>query len=290
VNPGRGLTEKLVQARGGRFRTVQAGSGEPLVVFESGLGAGASLWAEVQRQVAAHTATLAYDRAGHALSRPAKDARLFADLNADLEALLDAVGHEGPVILVGQSWGGPIIRAFAHHTRRPVAGLVIVDGTNSTAMTEEQAKGLSVFFTILGKASWLQLHRRWRGRLLKGITAGLAEDDSKRVLRDMNSGRSVRAGAAEAKGLAIELPRMADVEERGFPEGASVTFMSATVAEPGTEEMRARFVARQAAEAERFGARLVVVDTSRHDIHMQEPARVAEEILRIVQQTVGAKT
>lgn len=283
MNPGRGLTERLVTARGRRFRTVHAGSGEILVVFESGLGAGASLWAEVQRQVAQRTATMSYDRAGHGRSTPAKDGRTFADLSADLEAVLDALGQEGPVVLVGQSWGGPAVRAFAHHTRRPVAGLVLVDGTNSGAMTAEHAEPLRVFFRILGALSWLQLHRRWRGKLLRGITVGLAEDDSARVLRDMNSGRSVRAGAAEAAGLATEVGRLPALEARGFPAGAAVTFLSATVAEPGSEEIRARFVAAQAAEAEAVGGRLVVVGTSRHDIHMQEPALVADEVLRIVE-------
>jgi pimeloyl-ACP methyl ester carboxylesterase len=264
-------------------RTVQAGSGEPLVVFESGLAAGASLWAAVQRQVAVHTATLSYDRAGLGGSTRARDGRRFADINADLEAVLEAVGHDGPVLLVGQSWGGPIIRAFAQSTSRPVAGLVLVDGTKSNLMTSLQAKGLRVYFGLLAKLSWLRLHRRLRGKLLAGITAGLAPDDSARVIRDMLSGKAARSGAAEARGLEAEIGLLDALEARGFPAGTPVTFMGATVAEPGTEEMRQRFVAAQQAEAETLGHRFVRVDTSRHDIHMQEPGLVADEIVALVE-------
>lgn len=287
-DPGRGLTAERVTANGRRFHTVRAGDGEPLVVFEAGLAAGASLWAEVQRKVAEHTATLAYDRAGYGGSQRAKDGRRLADFNADLEAVLDAIEHDGPVILVGQSWGGPTIRAFSHYTRRPVAGLVIVDGTNSTVVGPTEGKGLRVFFGILGKLTWVQLHRKPRGKLLKGITAGLDADDSKRVVRDMLRARSVRAGAAEARGFEVEIDGgLAALEAKGFPPGVPVTFMGAAVAEPGTEEMRARFIASQQEEAEALGHRYVRVDDSRHDIHMQRPDLVIQEVLALVERRRG---
>ncbi|HVV75628.1 MAG TPA: alpha/beta hydrolase [Mycobacteriales bacterium] len=283
IDPGRDLTEHSVTIKGRRVRTVQAGTGEPLVVFESGLGAPAELWVEVQRQVSATTATLAYDRAGVGGSKRVKGPRLFADINADLEAVLTEIRYDGPLILVGQSWGGPIVRAFAQQTRRPVAGVVLVDGTNSHAMTTDLGEALSAFFSLLSLASRIGLHRRWRGKMLKGTTAGLAPEDQLRVKTGMLRSSAQRGGADEAKGLVSELDNLAGIEDRGFPAGTPVTFMSATVAEPGTEETRERFVARQKAEAESGGHRHVVVDTSRHDIHMQEPALVADEILMLVE-------
>jgi pimeloyl-ACP methyl ester carboxylesterase len=273
----------MVQARGRTFRTVRAGGGTPLVVFDSGLGTGASAWAEVQRQVAARTATLSYDRAGLGGSTPVKDGRRLTEINADLEAVLDTIGYDGPVVLVGQSWGGPVIRAFSHHTRRRVAGLVLVDGTKSGLMTPEQSQGLRVYFGLLGKLSRVGLHRKLRTKLIDNITSGMTPADGKRVIRDMASGKGCRGGAEEAKGLAVEVPLLADLEARGFPEGAQVTLMAATVAEKGTEDMRARFVTSQADEAEAGGHRLVVVTDSRHDIHMHQPTLVADEVIALVE-------
>jgi pimeloyl-ACP methyl ester carboxylesterase len=287
LDPGSGLTERFVTARGRRMRTVQAGSGTPLVVFESGLAAAASVWSDVQRRVSAHTATLSYDRAGIGGSKRARDGRRFADLNADLEAVLDALGHDGPVLLVGQSWGGPIVRAFSHFTTRPVAGLVIVDGTRSQVLTSKEGKALRVYFGLLGKLSRLGLHRRFRAKLLVGITGGLSDEDGARVLRDMLRGNAARAGAAECKGLAEEADELGALEARGFPAGVPVTFLGAGHAEPGTEEMRDRFLAGQRKEAERLRQRFVLVTGSRHDIHMHRPDVVAAEI--VAQMRGGAR-
>lgn len=283
LEPGTGLTEELVIARGRRFRAVRASSGEPLVVFESGLGTGASAWAAVQREVAKRTATLALDRAGIGGSQPAKDGRRFTDINSDLEAVLDAVGYGGPLILVGQSWGGPIMRAFSHHTRRPLAGVVLVDGTKATVMTSKEGNGLRVYFGLLGKLSRVGLHRKLRGRLIDNITSGMSDEDGARVIRDMMSARAARAGAAESAGLAAEADELGALEDRGFPDGVPVTLLAAAQAEAGTEEMRARFVASQRAEGEALGQRIVVVPDSRHDIHMHKSQLVVDEILRLVE-------
>jgi hypothetical protein len=49
LDPGPGLTEERIQLLDDRLvRTVVAGLGEPLVVFEAGIGVGASVWVTVQ--------------------------------------------------------------------------------------------------------------------------------------------------------------------------------------------------------------------------------------------------
>lgn len=284
MKPGRGLTARVVKARGRRFNTVHAGTGGPLVIFESGLAASSPLWAEVQRQVAQHTATMSYDRAGHGGSSLSKDGRLFADLNADLEAVLDAIGQEGPLILVGHSWGGPTMRAMAHHTRRPVAGVVVVDGTNAASLKPDGAKMLQDLFAFLSLLGRVQLHRRLHGKLLKGVADGLPAEDKKRALRSLASARTVRAGAAETKGMFVEQANLAELQAKGFPAGAVVTILGAGVADPGGEEIRADFLAMHEQEAKTFGARYVLVENSRHDIHMHEPTLVANEVLRVLEE------
>jgi hypothetical protein len=77
------------------------------------------------------------------------------------------------------------------------------------------------------------------------------------------------------------------LEARGFPAGVPVTFLGAGHAEPGTEEMRDRFLAGQRKEAERLRQRFVLVTGSRHDIHMHRPDVVAAEI--VAQMRGGAR-
>ncbi|WP_293901370.1 alpha/beta hydrolase [Phenylobacterium sp.] len=116
---------------GGRaLRVVRAGpeAATPLIVFEHGAFGCAADWAVVQEKLAARSlASLAYDRAGLGHSDPGPEPRDGRAINDDLEALLDALGETRPILLVGHSMGGLMVRLFALERTRPVAGLVFVD-------------------------------------------------------------------------------------------------------------------------------------------------------------------
>lgn len=277
------LTDVVVTARGRRFRTVRAGEGSPLVVFESGLGTSAAAWSYVQRKIAEKTATLSLDRAGIGGSDPAKDSRLLVDINADLEAILDELGESGPLILVGQSWGGPIMRSFSHFTKRPIAGIVLVDGTKSPALGVKEGQGLKAFFGIMALLSRVGLHGPMRKKMINDPVSGLPKEDGDRILKSMMAGKTIRGSAAEAAGLAIEVDGgLAALEARNFPAGVPVTLMAAAVIDKGNEEIRPRFVESQRAEAKEHGYRYVLVEDSRHDIHWHKPDLVVDEIQRLL--------
>lgn len=117
---------------GGRaLRAVRAGpaaSNHPLIVCEHGAFGCASDWAVVQERLAARgLRSLAYDRAGLGHSDPGPEPRDGRASNDDLEALLAALGEEGPILLCGHSMGGLTVRLFAMERERPVVGLVLVD-------------------------------------------------------------------------------------------------------------------------------------------------------------------
>ena len=103
------------------------GSGSPVVVLESGLGAGAWGWRSIQPDMAKTTRVCSYDRAGYGLSDEAKYPRDIDALAADLGAVVKAAGHGRPVVLVGHSLGGPIVRQYAYGHPKLVAGMVLVD-------------------------------------------------------------------------------------------------------------------------------------------------------------------
>ncbi|MEV5835896.1 alpha/beta hydrolase [Nocardia sp. NPDC052112] len=108
----------------------ESGTGDTWVVFESGAGAGRTLWDRVVPLLADIAHTVAYDRAGRGRSGSAAQPQTIDDMSATLVALVQAL-TSGRVILVGHSMGGLIVRRAAE-TLSP-AGLVLIDPTPEAA-------------------------------------------------------------------------------------------------------------------------------------------------------------
>lgn len=118
---------RLIDIGGCRLHLREAGSGSPAVVLESGLAASSLSWSFVQPEVAKFTTACSYDRAGFAWSSPCSTPRTAQTMAAELNVLLERAGHTGPFILVGHSFGGLLIRAYAFLYPQNVAALVFVD-------------------------------------------------------------------------------------------------------------------------------------------------------------------
>jgi pimeloyl-ACP methyl ester carboxylesterase len=123
TRPGR-----LVRLDDGRvMNLVCSGRGAPTVLLESGFGAGAFAWGQVQPIVAAKTRACSYDRAGYGFSDVGPSPRDGAAIARDLDAALRKAGERGPFVIVGHSSGGLYARLFAARRLREAAGLVLVD-------------------------------------------------------------------------------------------------------------------------------------------------------------------
>lgn len=132
---------ELVDIGGRRLRVVRQGvlSDKPLIVLECGAFGCAADWAVVQdRLTAKGLANLAYDRAGLGFSDPGPAPRDGAAIAADLEALLAALGETGPVILVGHSMAGLLLRVFTPRNRDRVVGVVLVDAVTPELILERE--------------------------------------------------------------------------------------------------------------------------------------------------------
>src|SRR4051812_11989969 len=103
------------------------GAGSPPVVFDAALGGSSLSWTRVQPAVAAFTTACAYDRAGFGWSDAGPLPPTAGRIAAELHELLTAAGIEPPYVLVGHSFGGLTIRAYASSHPANVAGLVFVD-------------------------------------------------------------------------------------------------------------------------------------------------------------------
>ena len=130
------------------------GSGSPTVVLISGTGGAADEWTglpppptpstsgtsavAVLPALSADTRVCAYDRPGTTLedgalspSTPVAQPTTARQGVQDLRDLLEAAGEDGPVLLVGASWGGMIAQLYARTYPRQVVGLVLVDSAST---------------------------------------------------------------------------------------------------------------------------------------------------------------
>ena len=103
------------------------GEGSPTVVLESGIAGSSLSWAFVESRLKGCTQVCTYDRSGLGWSAALSGPRTVEQMVSELVQALEQAGLAGPYILVGHSFGGLLIRAFAHFHADRVAGLVFVD-------------------------------------------------------------------------------------------------------------------------------------------------------------------
>jgi pimeloyl-ACP methyl ester carboxylesterase len=103
------------------------------VVFESGAGGGSADWLKVRSLLPAGIKTLAYDRAGTGRSGAGVLPRTMAQEVFELHQLIDARA-KGPVLLVGQSIGGLLVRLYTEKYGGNVRGLILVDPTHESTV------------------------------------------------------------------------------------------------------------------------------------------------------------
>src|SRR4051812_21716932 len=117
----------LVDAGGHKLHLNIQGSGSPNVIFENGSGDFSFIWSLVQPEVSKFTKTVSYDRAGYAWSEPGPQPRTSQQICLELNTALKNAGVPPPYILVGQSFGGFLVRAFARYYPKEVLGMVLVE-------------------------------------------------------------------------------------------------------------------------------------------------------------------
>jgi pimeloyl-ACP methyl ester carboxylesterase len=126
------LLDELVGIEGGRVHVRCAGSGAVTVVLISGFEAGSAAWAAVEPAISARTRVCSYDRPGTGTSDPATSIATFSTQAHDLHDLLTTVGEPGPYVVVGHSFGGAEAVSFAFAFSGEVTGLVLVDASPVT--------------------------------------------------------------------------------------------------------------------------------------------------------------
>ncbi|RXJ04400.1 alpha/beta hydrolase [Anaerobacillus alkaliphilus] len=105
------------------------GSGNQMVVLESGYGDDSSAWDLIVSEVSEFAEVLVYDRAGLGKSERSTSPRTSREMVKELHILLHTLELKPPYIFVGHSFGGVNVRLYATEYPEDVAGLVLVDTT-----------------------------------------------------------------------------------------------------------------------------------------------------------------
>ena len=169
----------LVDVDGHRMHLQVSGNQHrgPTVVLEAGMGSFSSNWHWVQQELASHVRSVAYDRAGLGWSErsPApRDARTIA---IELRVALREAGIEPPFVLVGHSFGGLPVRAFAEEFPADTAGLVLADASHPDQWvrwpTPHADTLLAASQRVLAVLGWVGLLRALD--LSRQVSAGLPD-------------------------------------------------------------------------------------------------------------------
>ncbi|MFD5215995.1 alpha/beta fold hydrolase [Microbacterium sp. NPDC058345] len=284
LDPGAGLDEQIVELPDGRrIRTIRAGDGfGPLIVLEAGMSAPAACWAHTQRELSTFARTLSYDRAGYGGSDVDRSDRTLERLAEDLTSLLDAIGESEPVVLVGHSWGGPIIRCFADRHPERVAGMVFVDATVAELMTPGIVRLNLVSFRV--NALLARLRRGdliVRAMLPDGFADTISSDDQALFARDYAGAQAMAAGRREAQQITPAVPLLERLEAAGTPDVPTVSLQGGKTTR-ATAKLRPRWNAIAASLMETVPqGRVIVVDDAGHMIPQERPDVVHEAILEV---------
>ena len=120
------------------------GSGTPIVILEADLDQYGSLsWVSVQGEIGRFTRACSYDRAGILWSEPGPRPRDGEMIASELGAVLDAVGEDGPYVLVGHAFGGAYVRIFAGQNPEDICGMVLVESSHPEMLTRFEDVGLA---------------------------------------------------------------------------------------------------------------------------------------------------
>jgi pimeloyl-ACP methyl ester carboxylesterase len=297
----------------------QQGSGQPVVVLESGVVATSISWSLVQSPLAAFSTVCSYDRAGlgwsevrdrigseargpdgNDLRSRNSGSRTLDQMLSELDALLHNANLALPFVLVGHSFGGLLVRAFAHAYPERVAGLVLVDpvslafwGSGSQTNADRVRAGarlsrrgalLACIGVVRAALSALNAGGRWFPKQIAHVTArqgtGLMENLAKQIAKLPREQHSVvRAHWSRAKGflaMAEYLEALPACAAAGLamsvPAKIPVTILSA--ADATVDELRERDA--WAAQSD-HGRHIQVPETS-HWIQLERPELIVAEV------------
>jgi len=283
----------------------------PLVVLESGIGDFSVEWSLVQPEIAKAARVCSYDRAGDGWSEMGPHPRTFKQIVFELHTLLDRAGERPPYVMVGQSYGGWLVRTYRATYPSEVAGIVLVDGGDddperlmpdgSVGRASALARGVPVpAIRTSGPLRIADIPAGALAAMRSGIAATVqhANDPPRdRLPDDAKQMRTWALGqighvAAGVNPVEVEEIALLRKERTDNPqEYGDMPLIVITRGLPESDSTAAREAARREAHkaiasASRRG-RWLIADKSGHHVHIEQPEVVIFAIQDIVKTAQG---
>ncbi|KAG4416782.1 hypothetical protein IFR04_010111 [Cadophora malorum] len=281
---------------------------EPLVVIIQGMGSCASSWAAVTRLLQPYIRVLIYDRAGLGKSETSRLRPNMSNIVRELEQLLAVTRIGPPYLIVAHSWGGVLARQFiAQSALNHISGLVLVDANHERTLQVLDWRVFMDWIKAGGVNFGLALKTEERHQLPSKEWSAYQQD----AARPEHIEQSKREYAEYA--LSFQLLASNDILHRAEPLlGASpigilvgtngrdlnMLFSAAISQGHGTPDEVAYFrkwVAefgdidfKLQSESTELSTNFTVIqgpENSGHDVHVTEPAAVAELVKSIMKST-----
>jgi pimeloyl-ACP methyl ester carboxylesterase len=233
----------------------------PTVILEAGLNQDSRTWDKVHPAVARFARVCSYDRAGIGRSDPPPSGPVPTSqlVVEQLRRLLEKAGINGPLVLVGHSFGGANVRLYASVHPKDVAGMVLVDAVHE----DETEKWLAM------------LPAETRERMAAAGGGQLLGEEKVDLEASM---KQLKAAAWRTRIPLIVLARgRASFDPDNFPPALRAL---APKGEQLRIEMQKDLAQRSTRGTFQFAER------SGHMIHQDEPELVVEAIRRIVKAAV----
>jgi len=285
----------------------------PVVIVESGLGAGHAYWAAVHRMLSASTRVYCYDRSGLGRSGLSPRIRSAENMAAELFELLEAVNVKPPYVLLAHSYGGIICREFLHlmqlryHAKEglghPVVGMVLADcNTESTHIENpipaESLRAMMQGLDIMKVTGLAESHKFTESEMSEfydsmsqpnnGAESGKEEENMLPSSHTLASKKQLNKAPLS--------PYPVTVIKGNNSEDLERIFKAAVAKGSGTNEDREKVLQCKnvfVASEERWqraqlqlsnNNRYVFISDTGHNPHMTHPDVVADEVLKVVEQ------
>jgi len=118
---------QMIDVGGYQMHLFCTGQGNPTILLASGLDDISIFWSQVQPEVSKSSLVCFYDRAGLGWSETSPDPRTIENMVKELHTLVTNAKVNGPYVLVGHSFGGALIRLYAHDYPDDILGMGLVD-------------------------------------------------------------------------------------------------------------------------------------------------------------------
>jgi pimeloyl-ACP methyl ester carboxylesterase len=282
---------ELIDIGGRRLHVIRRGTGGPTVVMEAGGANSSTIWWPLQERLARETTVVTYDRAGLGWSDTAPLPRTLAQRVDDLDAMLRHAGASPPYVLVGLSFGGPLIRLFAERHPDQVAGMVFVDIAHEAVFSmpgaQKYLKRTSALLRGFGRLAQVGIPRLLRLRAVPQPPTALPySDEQRRVLASrFPTAHSFFAGADEFYSLTRIADDMTGLGTPGLLQNKPTVVLSHGKPFPGLFAVleNNHMAGQRGLAALSSNSALIVAQESSHGIPVEEPEVVLDAARRVIQ-------